>query len=172
MGPIPTGLVSSLAAILSYRRGVLHCKSTRQYRLTSLVLIPTDQVTVKRFERLAAIYTSLGNTSLASMYSHYALDYFGVSADASNREKVNALAASVAAVYKPSSDIRHPEPESFANLEVTRPSLQIRGAWEKLEMAPGKKPVGRSSMSAWIWNGKMYVAGGMNELYQELRDMW
>ncbi|KAH8103603.1 hypothetical protein BXZ70DRAFT_926571 [Cristinia sonorae] len=141
----------------------------RQFHLKAVEFFT---VPIKRFSGLANIYRTLGNTSLGSTFSHLACNYFAVSDGATNRSKILALRSIASTDYGHFINTRHPEPSIYAQLEVTHPELQICGAWEKLEVAPGRKPHGRSCLSSWIWDGKLYVGGGMNDVYMEERDMW
>ena len=70
--------------------------------------------------------------------------------------------------------LRHTDPQLCAKLKVTAPSLQIRGSWNKLQVkAPPGRIMCRLRFASFIWNSKLYVAGGAKESHGPFyRDFW
>lgn len=68
--------------------------------------------------------------------------------------------------------MRHPDPRLIDSLQVTEPRLQVNGTWVKLEYSKGKVPRPRDGCSAWIWQSKLYVAGGEDHKHVVHADLW
>ncbi|KIM45738.1 hypothetical protein M413DRAFT_346174 [Hebeloma cylindrosporum] len=58
---------------------------------------------------------------------------------------------------------RHPDPMFVHNGRVNDASLQILGSWRKLKTKKAGGPGNRMSFSAFIWEGRLYVAGGRKD---------
>lgn len=67
---------------------------------------------------------------------------------------------------------RHPDPRSIGEIEVTRPDLQLRGIWKKVDVAAGPRPGPRLGFSSWVWNGAFYVTGGQLQSEAYHYDLW
>ncbi|TCD66271.1 hypothetical protein EIP91_001600 [Steccherinum ochraceum] len=140
------------------------------WRRFHLNVIEYFTVPIKRFAGISAVFKELGNTSLAMMYITLASNYYVAAENVADASKAKALGNLLTDLFN-LGKIRHPEPLLYAAMNITQPKLQIRGTWKKLEMT-GRKAPGKSCLSCWIWNGRLYTAGGMNDVYMEQRDMW
>ena len=112
----------------------------------------------------------LGNSSLATHYCWKAMQDTTTADGARNFDRIAALRRTDDMVDMIQQ--RHPDPRKLYDFQITQPALQVAGVWRKLQVAPGPKPPGRNSSMAWVWNSKLYVAGGASDLYVEYRDTW
>ncbi|THH27827.1 hypothetical protein EUX98_g6367 [Antrodiella citrinella] len=143
------------------------------WRLFHLKMVEYFTVPIRRFDMMAGIYRTLGNTALGATFSDLSKAYYMAPDEATNQSKIIALESTAMRNYNYFGSIRHPEPSAYVRLQVTQPALQIRGAWQRVDLPRGRgKPPGRSCLSSWICDGKLYVGGGMNDIYKEQRDMW
>ncbi|KAL1686502.1 hypothetical protein GGG16DRAFT_117825 [Schizophyllum commune] len=69
--------------------------------------------------------------------------------------------------------LRHPDPV-VRPTRVIDPSLQVYGSWTRLHAKrPVKKEIlERQGHTCFIWNGRMYLAGGRNAVFAFFRDLW
>lgn len=67
---------------------------------------------------------------------------------------------------------RHPEPSMLRDLEVTDPTLQIRGVWKKVRTQGSEKPKSRNAFYGWVWKGGLYIIGGEHDSFDLLEDAW
>ncbi|KAG6906801.1 hypothetical protein DXG01_012049 [Tephrocybe rancida] len=67
--------------------------------------------------------------------------------------------------------LRHPDPSATAKLQLKDPKLQIRGSWAKLPV--NSRGIVRFAFASFIWNSRLYVAGGQKDsLGPFYRDLW
>ncbi|KAF8965649.1 hypothetical protein BDZ97DRAFT_1811650 [Flammula alnicola] len=59
--------------------------------------------------------------------------------------------------------LRHPDPSLTATVEVKDPELQVLGSWKKVSVRRQGAMKPRLAFASFIWNGKLYVGGGMGE---------
>ncbi|KAH0586659.1 hypothetical protein H2248_007875 [Termitomyces sp. 'cryptogamus'] len=70
------------------------------------------------------------------------------------------------------TQLRHPDPASAARLELKNANLQIRGSWAKLPIKRSAA-LSRFAFASFIWNSRLYVAGGQKDsLGPFYRDFW
>ncbi|KIJ38718.1 hypothetical protein M422DRAFT_258589 [Sphaerobolus stellatus SS14] len=83
---------------------------------------------------------------------------------------------SVAAVYESTSivEYRHRDPNFLPLLVVEEePDLQIQGSWQKIQIQNQSEIPKRTTFSHFVWKGKLYIAGGMQEARSAfLKDFW
>ncbi|KDR67045.1 hypothetical protein GALMADRAFT_232263 [Galerina marginata CBS 339.88] len=61
------------------------------------------------------------------------------------------------------TSLRHPDPKLTADLKVDHPELQVLGSWKKVYVKKKGPMKPRLAFSSFIWNGKLYVGGGLGE---------
>ncbi|THU96933.1 hypothetical protein K435DRAFT_722318 [Dendrothele bispora CBS 962.96] len=73
------------------------------------------------------------------------------------------------------TSIRHPSPELSAGLTVVESNLQMKGSWKRIyvkKMGDGHLDR-RMSFTSFIWNSRLYLAGGRQESPGPFyRDLW
>ncbi|KAJ6549863.1 hypothetical protein B0H19DRAFT_1159907 [Mycena capillaripes] len=69
---------------------------------------------------------------------------------------------------------RHPNPQTTLGNDALSSALQVRGSWKRLHvLKPGGVSEGRENFACFIWNSKLYVAGGRRTaLGPWYRDFW
>ncbi|KAF7342586.1 hypothetical protein MSAN_02015300 [Mycena sanguinolenta] len=117
------------------------------------------------------IFASLGNTATAATRRWVAMTS-GTTIETHLTPALKAL-LDMGLMLK-LSRYRHPDPQMTLNMRVTVPALQARGSWTRLQVAKaGGFTEGRQSFSSFIWNSRLYVAGGRkSEKGPYYRDIW
>lgn len=137
--------------------------------------IDLPEITFQRVTALttgAALLHDLGNTATAAQRRWNACDTIKGMPKPHFTPEVNAMNDMNKVVDAIS--LRHPDPQLCAKLKVTAPSLQIRGSWKKLQVkAPPGRIMCRLRFASFIWNSRLYVAGGAKESHGPFyRDFW
>ncbi|KAG5651275.1 hypothetical protein H0H81_009241, partial [Sphagnurus paluster] len=69
--------------------------------------------------------------------------------------------------------LRHPDPSLTSKHELKHPELQLRGSWSKLAVKSPQRILARFSHASFIWNSRLYVAGGRKDSAGPFyRDFW
>ncbi|KAM5541680.1 hypothetical protein V8D89_004661 [Ganoderma adspersum] len=130
------------------------------HRLRLLALLTASDVFLKLGNTGAAAYVrNLGNDLISSLSEgdQYVL-----------RQEVLPQST-----WRAAMQCRHPDPSIHRNHQITQPTLQVRGSWQKLKVAVHSRISSRMAHACFIYKSRLYVCGGQRSGTSEVyKDLW
>ncbi|KAF8075717.1 hypothetical protein FPV67DRAFT_1572662 [Lyophyllum atratum] len=132
------------------------------------------ELTYRRVVGLSAtseVYLSLDNTAAGS-HRRWVANTSIVNMPAPHKTPRTMAEASTEKAAE-LTQLRHPDPNLTARLELKNPDLQVRGSWSKLPVKSTARVLARFAFASFIWKSRLYVAGGQKSgLGPFYRDFW
>lgn len=119
---------------------------------------------IKALVQMSNIYMELGNTGNAVRMIWTASKNMDGSLPGIDMSSLKSLVGD--GKVEELTQLRHPDPQLSAKLEIQDKTLQIRGSWEKINLGQAARMGPRMGFASFVWNGTIKIVLQPHSLYQ------